>query len=199
MRIRFISLALPVAVLAALTPVLALALTEAEAHARIVPVAPEFPTAGVPSVVHAVVEIQDSGTSDVTEGEAIGMNPSRTYVSLIYSTPATGPTACDPGPPLTLQQMYLGVWHVNREGEGRLRSVKSHIGNTSPTPASLHDFLAFVGAPTNLSVGDSYAALGPNTVSVSVREVMLANGPPVAGLMVPQRIACGMLHVETED
>ncbi len=169
---------------------------------RIVPIAEEFPTVGTPSVVHARVEIRDTGSTDVVRGEARGMDPSQTYVSLVYSTPATGPMACGFAPPLTIQQMYLGVWTVTSAGHGKLRAVKSHTGNTSPTPAVLKPFLAAVsgGAVTDLSVGDTYVPLDANTTSVSVREALLgAPNTPFAGLMVPQRIACGSLVLVAED
>lgn len=192
--------ALLAAALVALVPGSALADTVAEGHARVVPVAAEFPTVGTPSIVHANVEIRDTGSTDVVHGEARGMDPSMTYISLVYSTPATGSTACLPGQPLSFQQMYLGVWTVDEEGHGKLRAVKSHTGNTSPTPPVFQTFLAAVtnGALGDLSTGDTYVALGSNTTSVSVRE-FLPGALQFAGLMLPQRIACGPLNVEAED
>jgi hypothetical protein len=177
-------------------PALAI-VTRAEGEAKLVPVPREF-VPGPLTTVRGEVAISDNGSALRVKGEAENMDPAKTYVSLVYTTPATGPQACLPGPPLSFTQMFLGAWEVNPEGHGRLRSTKTAAGNTSPTPASLQAAIKFLtGAPSgDLSGPGSYFALTPAITSVSIRVMT-----PVAGLPVqlPDRIDCGALRVETED
>ena len=134
---------------------------------------------------------------------SLSMDPAKTYVSLAYTTPATGPSACQPGPPLSFTQMFLGTWEVNRHGDGKLRATKTAGGNTSPTPPALAPFLTFATGSASLSGPGSYFALTPAITSISIREVVFgtvqfAPGVSFTGLL-PDRIDCGALHVEQED
>jgi len=176
--------------------------TVAEGEAKLVPVPREF-VPGPLTRVRGEVEIRDIGSALIVNGEAENMDPAKTYVSLAYTTPATGPTACQPGPPLTFTQMFLGTWQVNRHGEGKLRATKTAAGNTSPTPAALAPFLRFATGSASLSGPGSYFALTPAITSISIREVIFgtvqfAPGVSFTGLL-PDRIDCGALHVEQED
>ncbi len=194
-----VTLALVAAVATSL-PALATA-TIAEGQARLVPVPREFVPAPL-TTVRGAVEIRDTGSALIVRGEATNMDPAKTYVSLAYTTPATGPNACVAGPPLTLTQMFLGTWQVNGEGEGKLRATKTAAGNTSPTPAVLAPFLKFATGSASLSGPGSYFALTPAITSVSIRQVVFgtvqfAPGVSFTGLL-PDRIDCGALHVERE-
>lgn len=139
----------------------------------------------------AQIEIVDTGSALLVEGSASGLDPSKTYVSLDYTTPPTGPTACEPGGTLSFAQMFLGTWSVDSQGEGSLVAVKTASGNTSQPPASLLNFLNFIGVPTG---GTAYAPLTPSIESVSLRVMTPVGG----GLEVPALIGCGALIVETE-
>ncbi len=117
---------------AALWPAaLALADTdERQAQAELQPfnTPPALPT---PSEVQGEIEFVDTGTTLQFRGQASGLDPTRTYVSLIYDNGSvpTGPDACEPSrtgrPQLTLAQMFLGRWTVNEEGEGTLSGENS--------------------------------------------------------------------------
>lgn len=106
------------------------------------------------SGITAEIEFLDTGSTLIVDGEATGLNPTKSYFSLIYSTPGHGPTACDGTPLLTERQMVLGFWRVDSEGEGTLHVVKS---KSTITPA-----LPFLGP------GNFYAPIG-SFHSVSVR------------------------------
>jgi hypothetical protein len=174
----------------------------AEGEAKLVPVAREF-VPGPLTRVRGEVNIRDTGSALIVKGEAENMDPAKTYVSLAYTTPATGPTACLPGPPLTFTQMFLGTWQVNRHGNGKLRATKTAAGNTSPTPAVLAPFLTFASGSPSLSGRGSYVRLTSAITSVSIREVVFASVELAPGVsftgQVPDRIDCGALHVEQED
>ncbi len=116
------------------------------------------------SGVRAEIEFVDTGTALEVRGEARGLDPGKTYISLIYDngSVATGPTACEPtGPALTFAQMFVGTWTVTAEGEGRLRATKT---------------------------GASYTPIG-SFRTVSVRVVTGAGLPQrvACGLVVPER------------
>ncbi len=138
----------------------------------------------------AAIEIVDTGSALLVEGEASGLDPTKTYVSLDYTTPPTGPSACEPGGTLSFAQMFLGTWSVDSEGKGSLIAVKTAAGNTNQPPASLLDFLNHIGVPSG---GTAYAPLTPSIQSVSVRVMT----PVPGGLQVPFLIGCGALIVET--
>ena len=190
-----------VAVVGTSLPALAEA-NQAEGEVQLVPVPREF-VPGPVTAVRGEVAIRDTGSALIVEGEAENMDPAGTYISLAYTTPATGPTACLPGPPLTFGQMFLGTWQVNRHGHGTLQATKTAAGNTSPTPAALGPFFTFATGGASLSGPGSYFALTPAVTSVSIRQavagtVQFAPGVSFTGLL-PDRIDCGALRVERED
>jgi hypothetical protein len=190
-----------VAVVGASLPALARGIV-AEGEAKLVPVAREF-VPGPLTRVRGEVNIRDTGSALIVKGEAENMDPAKTYVSLAYTTPATGPTACEPGPPLTFTQMFLGTWQVNHHGDGKLRATKTAAGNTSPTPAVLAPFFTFATGNGSLSGPGSYFALTPAITSISIREVVFATVEFAPGVsftgQVPDRIDCGALRIERED
>jgi hypothetical protein len=184
---------------------------EVEAHAKLVPVPTEFQANQPLTKVTGRIELQqtviDGAQALVVDGRARNMDPEDTYVSLLYTTPATGPTACQPGPPLSFTQMFLGTWKVDKHGRGELHSIKTAAGNTSPTPASFQAFLSAFGvSPSNLSGPGSFVPLTPIITSVSIREMRLVSNPVLPpgvmlppGVQVPERIDCGALRFEHED
>jgi hypothetical protein len=176
--------------------------TLAEGEVDLVPVPREF-VQGPLTTVRGEVEIRDTGSALIVRGEAENMDPAKTYISLAYTTPAAGPTACLPGPPLTFNQMFLGTWQVDSDGRGTLQATKTAAGNTSPTPAVLAPFFTFATGGASLSGPGSYFRLTPAVTSVSIREaafgtVQFAPGVSFTGLL-PDRIDCGALHVEPAD
>ncbi len=101
------------------------------------------------SGVRGEILILDTGSPVdglVISGRASGLDPSGTFVTLIYdagSIPA-GPDACLPTDfSLTSTQMFVGIWQVSPDGSGVLFAQKT---------------------------GDSYASLG-SIGAVSVRDV----------------------------
>lgn len=83
------------------------------------------------SGISAEVEFLDSGAPTntlVVRGRATGLDPSKSYVSLVYDTGAVpgGPNACLPSPssPLSAEQMFLGPWTVSSDGIGDLFVTK---------------------------------------------------------------------------
>ena len=161
----------------------AAASVRAEGEVQVIPFAP--------NVFTAELEITDTGTALIVKGQATGLDPTKTYVSLDYTTPATGPTACEPGGDLSFAQMFLGTWSVNSSGEGTLVAVKTAAGNTNQPPASLLAFLNATGVPTG---GTAYHQLNSSITSVSVRRMTPVAGFPIP---VPLLIGCGALNVET--
>lgn len=139
----------------------------------------------------AEIQIVDTGSALLVEGKASGLDPTKSYVSLDYTTPPTGPTACDPGGTLSFAQMFLGTWSVDSQGEGSLVAVKTASGNTNEPPASLLAFLNHIGVPTG---GTAYAPLTSSVQSASVRVMTPVGG----GLEVPALIGCGALVLETQ-
>ena len=160
----------------------AAASVRAEGEVEVIP----FPGFGF----EAELSIRDTGSALIVNGEASGLDPTKTYVSLDYTTPATGPTACEPGGSLSFAQMFLGTWSVNSEGKGSLVAVKTAAGNTNQPPASLIAFLNAIGVPTG---GTAYHPLDPSVRSVSVRVMTPVQGVP---FLVPDLIGCGALQVE---
>jgi hypothetical protein len=86
------------------------------------------------SGVRARIVFLDTGSPDqglVVSGQAAGLDPAQTYVSLIYDTGAVpgGPRACEPtGPTLSPAQMIVGTWQVAADGTGTLFAVKTAAG-----------------------------------------------------------------------
>ncbi len=123
------------------------------------------------SGVTAIINFTDTGSQLIVEGEAWGLIPGQTYVSLIYDNGSVpdGTFACEPSPPdagfnqLTFDQMLLGQWtHTGDGTTGTLKVVKTGAG---------------------------YAALD-KFLTVSVRQFL---GPPPPPPQPPpnRRVACG--------
>ena len=100
-----------------------------------------------PTHVEAKFRFVDDGTTLRVFGNARGMDPSQTYVSLVYDvgSVAEGPGACTPtifsptNPDFILNTMFLGQWEVDEKGRGTLSTLNtsggfvplSKIGNAS--------------------------------------------------------------------
>ncbi len=105
------------------------------------------------------ISLMDTGgpeTGLVVSGEAKGLDPNGTYVSLIYNdgSLASGPNACAPtNGLLDGTQMFVGFWNVGPDGSGKLFALK---------------------------LGESYAPLA-DIGTVSIREVQ---GPAPSGFVL---------------
>lgn len=170
---------------------LALALASCE---RAQPLAPEAPT---PSFSHAsgvatgraqlhpvnqsgvkgVITFVDDGTKLEIVGTARGLDPARTYRSLIYDikSPPGGPEGCEPAifdptdPGFLLPTMLIGLWSVDQAGSGTLAAT--NILNTND--------------PSNRA----YVPLG-KFKSVSIRDVGINGGRGPTAI-----VACGEVAV----
>jgi hypothetical protein len=71
----------------------------------------------------------DDGSTLTAHGTATGMNPSDFYISLLYDNRSVpgGPLACEPSASNTVteEQMFVGVWVVDANGNGTLSSEKT--------------------------------------------------------------------------
>jgi hypothetical protein len=177
---------------------------EIEASARLVPIATEFVPNQPLTKVRGQISIEQTVVHGqkalVVDGSARNMDPEDTYVSLLYTSPARGPRACQATPQLTFTQMYLGVWKVDQGGRGRLHAVKTAAGNTSPTPSSLQAFVAALGVtPSDLSGPGSFVPLTRQIRSVSIREMRAQTSNPALPPVVAERIDCGALRFDHED
>ena len=80
------------------------------------------------SGIEAEIDFVDNGSTLTIHGEAEGLDPDKTYVSLIYDvdSPVTGPLACEPAifapgdPNNILDTMFIGFWDVDEDGDGTL-------------------------------------------------------------------------------
>ncbi len=162
-RLAAFSMCIAIAVGALASGATATASSEREAKARLAPIAD--------SGIRAEIEFHDTGSALIVEGEARGLDPTKTYISLIYDVGSvpTGPTACEPtrGPTqsgfLNFPKMFVGTWSQNGQGEGHLKVTKT---------------------------GPSYTAIGTfRTVSVRV----------VVAVGLPQLRACGVVVAKDED
>ncbi|MCI0455091.1 MAG: hypothetical protein L0Y68_08865 [Candidatus Dadabacteria bacterium] len=85
------------------------------------------------SGIEATIIFLDSGpplNTLVISGEASGLDPEQTYISLIYDKDALpgGPNACVPSTfpsPLSGDQMSVGMWIVTGDGTGTLFAIKT--------------------------------------------------------------------------
>src|SRR5712692_6194889 len=73
----------------------------------------------------------DNGSTLWVLGVATGLDPTQTYISLVYgegSHPG-GPGACEPSTthPITGPQMFVGSWTVDPDGSGVLSAKKTGI------------------------------------------------------------------------
>jgi len=96
------------------------------------------------SGVKARIEFVDDGTTLFISGTAQGLDPSQSYLTLIYdngSHPA-GPNACvptifDPQDPDSLSgRMIIGFWEVDLDGNGSLRRSTPILARTTSRSAS---------------------------------------------------------------
>jgi hypothetical protein len=87
------------------------------------------------SGIRARIAFLDSGSPQnqlVVAGVATGLDPTQTYVTLVYDREAAfeGPLACVPSrtpSPLTSDQMIVGFWTVAPDGTGSLFAVKTGV------------------------------------------------------------------------
>ena len=103
-------------------------------------------------------------------GEAEGLDPTKTYFSLLYNvgSPSVGPNPCEPtNDSINFIQMLVGFWSVNADGEGRLFTVKSMAGNSNLMANA--QLLAQLGFPPVANV-PSYVGLD-KIGNMSVRDV----------------------------
>ena len=145
------------------------------------------------SSIEAEAQFVDTGTSLTITAQAEGLNPSRTYFSLLYNagSPVVGPGACEPtNNSINFVQMVVGVWTVRSDGTGTLKTTKSARGNTNlQDPANAAKLAPFVGGPGAVQAvanAPQYVALS-QVGTISVRDVN-------AGFLLQ---ACGA--IETED
>ncbi len=94
------------------------------------------------SRIKAQIQFVDTGSTLKFNGTATGLDPTKTYVSLVYDDDSIpgGPRACLPTDnSLSFAQMVLGVWRVNPDGTGTLSGTNrgtsyvplTSIGTTS--------------------------------------------------------------------
>ena len=100
------------------------------------------------SGVTAEIEFEDDGSTVTIEGEAEGLTPGKTYVSLIYdngSVAMPDELACVPtilgGPGSILDRMFVGFWEVDADGDGELTATNfSNEPGDSTVYVPLDDF-----------------------------------------------------------
>ncbi len=129
------------------------------------------------SGVQARIDFVDDGATLFVTGVADGLDPTQTYLTLIYDNGALpgGPNACrptifDPGDPeFLLNRMVVGSWSVDGNGNGTLSAI-------------------------NTNFGADYVPIGLFRAA-SVRRVL--GPPPAPGAPPPtELVACG--HVATQ-
>lgn len=133
------------AVLAVLTAVL---LGTGTAGASIVQRVDQHPIGG--SGIQGRILVTDTGSSNIVDGTATGLNPAHHYFSLFYTLGSHpgGPAEDKTLPPtsnaiapcadlnqagtstITANQMVVGLWTVNQDGTGSIHDVKTTIGNS---------------------------------------------------------------------
>ena len=101
------------------------------------------------SGIEAEFEFVDDGTKLTITGEAEGLTPGVTYVSLIYDTgsTATGPEACEPSGPALIEKMLIGFWTVDADGDGTLSATNLKNEENPPTflPDNIYVPLSQIG------------------------------------------------------
>lgn len=88
------------------------------------------------SGVKGIIDFTDNGRELLVAGTAAGLNPSQSYVSLIYDNGSVpgGPDACDltifdsEDPDFILPTMFIGYWVVNSDGSGALSETNTNGG-----------------------------------------------------------------------
>src|SRR5262245_60240018 len=83
------------------------------------------------------VHFADTGTHLKVLGVAHGLNPTHSYISLLYGAASVpgGPQACEPDGSLNGPQMVVGFWVVEPDGDGTLTADKSGTGYAPVTNA----------------------------------------------------------------
>ena len=121
----------------------------------------------VPRPIEAEIDFEDIGAGMIrVTGEAEGLTPGDTYVSLVYDvgSEAEGPDACEPtifdplDPNNILDTMFLGFWNVDGDGNGTLGPL------VNPTPLSLIGTVSI----RNVAIFDDqgFGGFGPHAVLV---------------------------------
>jgi hypothetical protein len=81
------------------------------------------------SGIEAEIGFLDTGTELFVTGRASGLDPGQAYISLVYDNGSvpSGPLACAPSDEndMSFEQMLLGPWQVESNGNGKLSSVKA--------------------------------------------------------------------------
>jgi hypothetical protein len=80
------------------------------------------------SDIEAIITFSDDGDTLKVIGVATRLDPTQTYVTLLYNVGslAEGPTACLPtDDSLTFTQMVVGLWVVQESGIGTLTATKT--------------------------------------------------------------------------
>ncbi len=109
--------------------------------------------------IGAEITFFDTGSSNtglIVKGEAKGLDPANTYVTLVYNigSVAKGPNACSPtNSILDPTQMLVGFWKVENDGSGELFALK---------------------------FGKSYAALK----DIGTTSIRVVQGPPPSGFVL---------------
>ncbi len=88
------------------------------------------------SGVHARIEFVDDGATLTVFGEAAGLEPAESYVTLIYDNGSApgGPNPCAPtifnpqDPGFLLATMLIGFWSVDADGNGTLFAINTNFG-----------------------------------------------------------------------
>ena len=89
-----------------------------------------------PRPIEVEIDFEDDGAVLSVTGEAEGLTPGDTYISLIYDigSEAEGPDACEPtifdenDPNFILFTMVLGFWNVDGDGDGTLSAINTNFG-----------------------------------------------------------------------
>lgn len=114
--------------------------------------------------------VDDPAAKTLTiKGEAKGLDPTKTYFSLLYNvgSPSVGPMACEPtNDSVSFIEMLVGFWSVDEDGEGTLVTVKSMAGNSN-----LKENAALLPPPlAGVQFAPSYVGLD-KVGNISIRDV----------------------------
>jgi hypothetical protein len=137
---------------AALAVVVTAMTGDATAHARL----HDIDQSGIQANVFFV----DNGSTLWVLGVAEGLDPTKSYISLVYGTGSApgGPHACEPSAthPITGAQMFVGTWTVDPDGSGVLSSKKtgaSYVPAAAAGTMSVRQIVA-VGLPQLRACGE---------------------------------------------
>lgn len=156
------------------------------------------------SGIQGRITVVDTGSSNVIDGTATGLNPAHHYFSLLYtlgshpggpSESKTLPSGSNAIPAcgalnqaglttIDTNQMVVGFWSVNADGTGTIHDVKTtHLNSQDPF------FIATGVAPVLESFGyvfgaNSYAPAG-TWATISIRDADLGFALQACGLVHP--------------